>query len=127
MVRTIAGVVVGIVAWFVVALGIAFVLAKLAPGLDAALKVHATATALAGRLAISFIGSLVSGYLAARIGSQRAALVAGVLLLAFWGYYHVTVIWNQFPVWYHLTFFVSLVLLSVLGGRFAGQPKRVFA
>jgi hypothetical protein len=26
-------------------------------------------------------------------------------------------IWNQFPVWYHLTFFVSLVLLSVLGGR----------
>src|SRR3569832_428509 len=112
MVRTIAGVVVGIVAWFVVALGIAFVLAMLAPGLDAALKVHATATALAGRLAISFIGSLVSGYLAARIGSQRAALVAGVLLLAFWGYYHVTVIWNQFPVWYHLTFFVSLVLLS---------------
>ncbi len=30
--------------------------------------------------------------------------------------YHTT-IWTQFPLWYHLTFFVSLLLLSVLGGR----------
>ena len=71
------------------------------------------------RLVISFLGTLAAGYVAALVGGERmrAPLITGVLLLAFWGYYHVTMIWNQFPVWYHLTFFVSLVLLSLLGGR----------
>ncbi|MBL6853114.1 MAG: hypothetical protein ISS15_01705 [Alphaproteobacteria bacterium] len=117
--RIIAGAVVGVVAWFVVALGIAFVLGKVAPDLDAALKAHATVTALAERLMISFAGSLIGGYLAVLIANSRAALIAGVLLLLFWGTYHVMVIWHQFPVWYHLTFFVSLPLLAMAGARLA--------
>ena len=117
MLRLILGIVLGVVAWFVVALGIAYVLRAVAPGLSAQLAVHATVATLAGRLAISFIGSLIAGALAATLGGSRAALVAGVLLLLLWGTYHVMVIWHQFPVWYHLTFFVSLVALSVLGGQ----------
>jgi hypothetical protein len=119
MIRTIAGIVAGVVGWFVVSLGIAFVLRAVDPALSASLAAHATIATLAARLAISFVGSLVGGVLAAMIAGRgsHAALIAGVILLAFWGAYHVTMIWNQFPVWYHLTFFVSLPLLSYLGGR----------
>jgi len=119
--RTIAGVVAGVAAWFVIVLGVSFALRALAPAVAAELNAHATTVALAERLLISFAGSLVGGYLAARLGNPRAAPIAGVLLLAFWGYYHVMVIWHQFPVWYHLTFFVSLPLLAVLGARLAGR------
>ena len=113
--RTVAGVVVGVVAWFVVVLGVAFVLRAAAPVLNAQLVAHTTAVAMAERLLISFAGSLLGGFLAARLANARASLIAGVLLLAFWGYYHVMMIWHQFPVWYHLTFFVSLPLLAILG------------
>lgn len=121
MARTVAGIVVGVVAWFVVVLGITFALRAVAPDLNAQLAAHTTTAALAGRLLISFVGSLVGGALAARFASARAALIAGAILLAVWGTYHVMVIWHQFPLWYHLTFFVSLPLLAVLGARLAGR------
>lgn len=119
MVRTILGIVIGIAVWFVVVFCISYAIKAGDPALSAALAAHATTTAMAERLAISFVGTLVAGFVAALVSGERsrAPLIAGILLLAFWGYYHVTMIWNQFPLWYHLTFFVSLVLLSVIGGR----------
>ena len=119
MVRTIGAIVAGVVAWLVVVTAVSFIIGAVDPGLSAALKVHATTIAMAGRLAISFLGSLAGGYLAAMIAGRgsHAPLIAGAVLLAWWGVYHVTMIWNQFPVWYHLTFFVSLPLLSYVGGR----------
>jgi hypothetical protein len=117
--RTILGIVAGVVTWFIVVIGLSFALRAAAPALAAELARHATVTALWERLAISFLGSLLCGFVAAQVSRERlrAPLIAGVLLLLWWGTYHVTMIWNQFPVWYHLTFFVSLVLFSVLGGR----------
>jgi len=47
--------------------------------------------------------------------STRAPLGAGILLLVVFVPYHMT-IWHNFPVWYHLTFFASLPVLSLLGG-----------
>jgi hypothetical protein len=119
MLRTVLGVAAGVAAWFVVVIGVSFVLRAAAPDLAAELNRHATTVSLLERLAISFVGSLLGGLLAALVSGERlrAPLIAGVLLLLAWGYYHVTMIWNQFPIWYHLTFFVSLVLLSVLGCR----------
>lgn len=119
MLRTVLGVMLGVVAWFAVVLGIGLVLKATDPTLNAALVAHATVTAMAERLAISFVATLVAGLVAALVGGERhrAALGAGLILLAIFGYYHVTMIWHQFPVWYHLTFFVSLPLLSLLGGR----------
>ncbi|HUO87945.1 MAG TPA: hypothetical protein VMU08_02125 [Rhizomicrobium sp.] len=109
----------GIVTWLAVVTGVSLALRAGVPALAADLAKHATMTALWERLAISFLGSLLGGLVAALVSGERmrAPLIAGVLLLLWWGTYHVTMIWNQFPVWYHLTFFVSLVLLSVLGGR----------
>ena len=120
--RTIFGIVIGVVAWIAVVAGVSLLLRAVAPDINAALVAHTTTVAMAERLAISFLGSLVSGYLAALIAKDQAApLIAGLLLLAGWGYFHVMVIWHQFPLWYHLTFFASLPLLSVLGGRMQGS------
>lgn len=121
MLRLILGVVAGVVGWLVVVIALSLLLRGVAPDISTALNVHATTTALAGRLAISFLGSLLGGLAAALASGERsrAPMIAGVLLLLCWGYYHVTMIWHQFPLWYHLTFLVSLPLLSVLGGRFA--------
>ena len=116
--RIIIGIVIGVVAWMAVVVGVSLLLRAVAPDINAALVAHTSTVAMAERLAISFLGSLVGGYLAALIAKdQRAPLIAGLLLLAGWGYFHVMVIWHQFPLWYHLTFFASLLLLSILGGR----------
>jgi hypothetical protein len=120
MLKLIAGVILGVVAWMAVVVGVSLLLRAVAPDVNAALVAHTTTIAMAERLAISFLGSLVGGYLAMLVArDSRAPLFAGLLLLAGWGYFHVMVIWNQFPLWYHLTFFVSLPLLNILGGRLA--------
>ncbi len=117
MIRLIAGIVIGIVAWLAVVAGVSLLLRAVAPDVSAALAAHATTLALAERLGISVLGSLAAGAVAALIARDRqASLIAGLLLLAGWGTFHVLVIWSQFPLWYHLTFFVSLPL--------AQRPRR---
>ena len=113
------GTLAGAIAWFVViaACGVVmrFVWPEMAAIRDMTLL---TAPMLFTRLAISAIGSIVCGALAAIIGhdATKAPLAAGVLLLIVFVPYHLT-IWIDFPVWYHLTFFASLPLVSLLGGR----------
>jgi hypothetical protein len=122
--RLVLGIVLGIAAWFVAVTAIGYAIKMGAPSLDAALLAHSTTTALAERLGISFVATLFAGWLAAVVArDQRAALIAGILLLAAFVPYHLYgrdtggPIWTHYPLWYHLTFFVSLILLSVLGGR----------
>jgi len=118
MLRLILGAVLGVVAWVAVVIGVSLVLREVAPALSAAMNLHATTTALGERLAVSFLGSLVGGLVSALVAGDRsrAPLATGVLMLLIFVPYHTT-IWTQFPIWYHLTFFVSLLLLSLLGGR----------
>jgi hypothetical protein len=78
-----------------------------------------------GGATISGISSLVGGVAAAAVGRNRFAspLLAGLILLLPFGYYHLTMIWDKFPIWYHLTFLISLPVLSIIGGRFVrAQP-----
>jgi len=119
--RLIAGVASGVIFWFVVVFVVGFVVRVADPALAVALNAHATLDALGERLVISFLASLVGGYLAALIakGNGRAALGSGIVLLLIFAPYHILSIWQQFPIWYHLTFFVSLPVLGWLGGRFA--------
>ncbi|HEV2562898.1 MAG TPA: hypothetical protein VGT78_12230 [Rhizomicrobium sp.] len=78
-----------------------------------------TLAMMIARLTESGISSLAGGWAAASIGKRRScALVAGVILLLVFLPFHYS-IWSKFPVWYHLTFLVSLPVLSVLGGRLA--------
>jgi hypothetical protein len=127
MLRLIGGVIAGIVVWAVVVTVLNLGLRHGMTGYAAVEKAMLfTLPMMIARLTISGISSLVSGYAAAAIGNrQRAALIAGfVLLLPFlWVHYHL---WhdtpNLFPVWYHLTFLISLPVLSIIGGRFAKAP-----
>ncbi len=125
MLRLILGAVIGVVAWMAVVFVVSYLVRAAAPEINAAMVAHTTVTAMAERLAISFVASLVSGYLAMLIArDSRGPLIAGVLMLFIFVPYHLFgrdaggTIWTSFPLWYHLTFFVSLLLLSILGGRF---------
>ena len=119
MLRLIGGVIVGLIAWLIVVTVLNLGLRHGWPAYAAVEKAMLfTVPMMAARLSMSGISSLVSGYVAAAVGrSGQAALVAGVLLLLLFLPVHYT-IWSKFPIWYHLTFLVSLPLLSVIGGRF---------
>ena len=71
------------------------------------------------RLALGAVSSLAAGFVAAWIGKGRmgAVLLTGVILLGLFIPDHY-LLWSKFPVWYHLTFLVSLFPLTLLGARF---------
>jgi uncharacterized membrane protein len=122
--RLVAGILIGAVAWFVAVVVLGFVLAKLWPEMAAVTNMKAlTFPMQVARLCVSGLASIAGGRVASLVSAERfkAALGAGVLLLAVFVPYHLT-IWDNFPNWYHLTFFASLPLLSLVGGSLA--PKR---
>jgi hypothetical protein len=73
---------------------------------------------LFARLSMSALATLAMGFVTAAIvpRSLGARLTPGVLLLIGFIPVHV-MLWDKFPVWYHLTFLMSLVPLTYLGGR----------
>ena len=115
--RTLAGIVVGLVAWMVVATLLNFGLRLGLPGYEAAEPVLAfTLVMKIARLLLAALASLAAGALAGAIApkSRSAPWVVGIVMLAFFVPAHVQ-LWNHFPVWYHLTFLVTLAPLVVLG------------
>jgi hypothetical protein len=72
------------------------------------------------RLCISFVSTLAAGAVAGWISRNRSTwpLITGIVLLAIFVPIHLS-IWNHFPIWYHLTFLISLPALSIIGGRLA--------
>jgi hypothetical protein len=72
---------------------------------------------LVARLSISALATLAMGFVTAIIvkPSLGARVTPGVLLLIGFIPVHV-MLWGKFPVWYHLTFLMSLVPLTYLGG-----------
>jgi len=120
MVRLIAGIIGGVSAWFVVAT-IADIGFRIAwPGYAAVEKAMAfDLPMLVGRLAVlGALSSVCAGAVAAWIakGNRKAALALGLLLVVIFVPVHYGV-WDRFPVWYHLTFLVSLLPLTLLGAR----------
>jgi hypothetical protein len=123
MLRLVGGVVAGFVAW-VAGVSILNLVARYGWADYAAVEkaMAFTVPMMAARLSISGISSLVSGAVAARTGNSRtAALVCGVILLLCFIPIHY-MLFSKFPLWYHVTFLLSLPALSVLGGQFV-QPR----
>lgn len=115
--RSIGAALAGVVAWAV--LVAVLDLAMRHYWMDYALVEKAmnfTIAMMAARLSISAVSSLASGAFAGLIDRGRwAALAAGVLLLAIFAPIHYA-LRDKFPLWYHAIFFVSLPLLSAIGG-----------
>lgn len=69
------------------------------------------------RLTIGAVATIAAGWVTAVITrrSTLMRLAPGLLLLAAFIPQHI-MLWEKFPVWYHLTFLLSLVPLTYLGG-----------
>jgi hypothetical protein len=119
MKRSILAVVAGLAAWVLAA-------SLLNRGLRIALEGYATAephmrftlAMLTARLTVGALASLAAGAVAGAIAPRgsRAAWVLGAILLAVFLPGHVW-LWRVFPLWYHLTFLLTLLPLVVLGAH----------
>jgi hypothetical protein len=123
----IAGAVIAaVVTWFVVATVVNLAFRALWPHYhEAEITFNFTMAMKCARLLLGAISTLSAGFVAAWIdkGQMRAANLTGVALLCLFipGHY---MIWNKFPVWYHLTFLVSLLPLTLLGAALNHRVRR---
>lgn len=124
MPRLIGGSIAGVVTWIVLVTLLNLILRHGWADYAAVEKAMTfTLPMMTARLAISAISSLAGGAVAAGIArGDRAALVSGVILLLLFVPVHYQ-IWDRFPLWYHLTFLISLPLLGWAGGRLARRSS----
>jgi hypothetical protein len=120
MMRGAGAVLVGLIAWAVIATALDVLLRVALPGYSAA-EPHFNFTLgmMVARLALpGAVPSVAAGFVSAWIArSDRRVIVALILiLLAIFLPAHYR-LWNTFPLWYHLTFLGSLILLPLLGAR----------
>ena len=68
------------------------------------------------RLLMAIVTSLVAGAVTGWISasSRRAPLIVGSVVLAMFVPLHIA-IWNKFPVWYHLTFLLTIIPAVLVG------------
>jgi len=125
MTRKILGVAAGLAAWFVVTILAGFILRATWPAyVQVADTMTFTLPMQITRLGIGALATITAGFVTARITqSPVAGLIPGILLLALFIPQHV-MLWDRFPLWYHLTFLVSLVPLTYVGNRTARRVSR---
>ncbi len=116
--KTVVAIIAGLVTWILVASILNLPLRAWWPNYhEAETAFNFTLGMKLARLALGAAASLCSGFVAAWIanGHKTAAMYLGILLLALFIPNHY-LLWDKFPVWYHLTFLVSLFPLVLLGG-----------
>jgi len=128
-IRATAAVAAGLIVWAVIATALDVLLRFALPGYAAAEPYLAAAEPqlkftlgmMIARLALpGAIPSIGAGFVAARIarGDRRVIAALIVILLALFLPSHFR-LWTILPVWYHVTFLGSLVVLTLLGARLA--------
>ena len=125
--KIVAAIIAGLVTWLIVASILNLPLRAWWPNYhEAETAFSFTLGMKLARLALGAAASLCGGFVAAWIanGRRRAAMYLGILLLALFIPNHY-LIWDKFPVWYHLTFLVSLFPLTLLGAMLKLPGGRV--
>ena len=131
MIRGIAGVIAGVVAWFVVATaGNLLLRIGWASYAEVEKAMQFTPSMMAARLILGALASLGAGVAVAvitRRNGRAAQALAGVLLVLFIPVHYA--LWDRFPLWYHATFLASLVVMTLVGALlvratrpFTGDP-----
>ena len=113
----------GLVVWVIIAIAAGLIMRAAWPEYAAvADAMRFTLPMMLARLSIGALATLAAGWVAATVARQStvAALTTGLTLLVLFIPQHI-MLWTRFPVWYHLTFLLSLVPLAYLGGRL-GYP-----
>ena len=115
--NTVGAVIAGLITWILIATVLNLALRASWPHYhEAETAFNFTFAMKLARLVLGAAASLGAGLIATWIskGRMRAATLTGIVLLGLFipGHYRI---WDKFPVWYHLTFLVSLVPLTILG------------
>jgi hypothetical protein len=127
--RIVISIVAGLVAWMVIVTLLNFGLRAALPGYHAAeATMDFTLAMKIGRLSIAVLTSLAAGAVVRLIApaSRLAPWIAGLLLLLPFIPEHIR-LWDKFPVWYHLTFLVTLVPLFGVGAWLVSRSKKAVA
>jgi len=121
------GVVAGLAIWITVVTVVGAIMRRSWPAYaSVADTMTFTLPMLIARLLIGALATLAAGRVTAMIAprSMLARLMPGVLLLTAFIPWHLT-LWDKFPAWYHLTFLLSLVPLTYLGGRIVNVERAI--
>ncbi|MGA7712020.1 MAG: hypothetical protein WCA81_08970 [Rhizomicrobium sp.] len=123
--RMIIGVIAGLVAWAAIVTLLNWGLRLWLPGYAAV--EHAMQFTLAmkiARLSMAAVTSLAAGAVIRAIApaNRWAPWIAGLVLLILFLPSHVY-LWNKFPLWYHLTFLLTLAPLMALGARLRAKAE----
>jgi hypothetical protein len=116
--KALLGVVAGLVAWIAVIVVAGLIMRSTWPAYaTVADAMTFTLPMMLARLSIGALATLAAGWVTAAIAplSMLVRLMPGLILLVAFIPQHIA-LWNRFPVWYHLTFLLSLVPLTYLGG-----------
>ena len=124
MKRSILACLAGLLAWIVVVTVINRVLRLSLPNYTAAEQtLQFTLGMKWARLLMAIVTSLVAGAVTRWISpsSRWAPLVVGGVVLAMFLPVHIA-IWSKFPVWYHLTFLLTIIPAVLVGALL--PPRR---
>jgi len=119
--RRLLGVVVGLVAWFIIGTcGLLLIRAAWSAYAASEEAMTFTLPMQLLRLTVGVLSSVGGGWLAARMArsDSRAAWWLGALLVLIFIPIHYQ-LWDKFPIWYHLTFLLTLAPIVGLSGRTA--------
>jgi hypothetical protein len=130
MVRKAIAVVIGLAVWLTVSMTIGLVMrASWGEYASVAEAMTFTLPMMFARLSIGAFATILMGFVTACITQSRSArLIPGFILLIVFIPEHV-MLWDKFPIWYHLTFLLSLVPLTYVGNSIARgtTPQRIAA
>ena len=116
MLRSILAVIAAVITWFVVATIGNFALRAAIPGYtEAEPAMTFTLTMMIGRLVLGIVSSLCAGFVCAVIarGGLAPKIAAVVMLILFVPVHYM--LWDKFPIWYHLFFLITLPAMILLG------------
>ena len=115
--RTIASIIAGLMAWAVIVTAIDMGLRLVLPGYKQAEPTMVFTLGMKiARLVMAAVTSIAAGAVVRAIApaSRLAPWIVGLITLALFLPAHVQ-LWHRFPIWYHLTFLLTLAPLVALG------------
>lgn len=130
MLRIVLGVIAGFIAWSILWVGSDQLLQTFSPGWYGAHQDRVALAVVNGEsftsdttiliigLVRSAITSIMAGFIAAVVAGEnrRSPLILGIILVIV-GIAVQVHLWNVFPIWFHVIFWLMLIPLTILGGR----------
>jgi len=126
MKRSILACLAGLLTWMIVVTVINRVLRVSLPDYTAAEKsLQFTLGMKWARLVMAIVTSVVAGVVTAWISrsSRWAPLIVGSVVLAMFLPVHIA-IWSKFPVWYHLTFLLTIIPAVLVGALLSARRNK---